>query len=416
VAVGFFRSFYQQNSNTLLQGRNRGMEMKFPPRNVLLLSVAFFLIFCGFDGAQQYVTVLLEEMGIGETGFLSLVLIYLAFTVSNPLAPIVITRIGAKRSMCLSVVFYALYPSLVPSGSTALICFGSILVGVAAGVLWTAQSSYLIRASDEQDYGKNSGFFTTVFMCGGGIGVFCLGWILKPVGFQQSFSICAVIALLSIIPLLMIADLRAPVQARKSFLQQVKAIIKSKTLLRLSPLWFSFNLIFGLLLGRFPLEIKQAINLQAVAMLIGIFYCMSLLSLVGGAWSDRVGRKWMLIITNSLRLLGLAILMIQPDHPILLSVGILVLAVDLSVARPLANALIGDISADEYKETISGLAWMAQTLGMSVAFMLSVWLDARLLYAIILISIVVSGIFPLRLLLRQSFDEIKLQIAEELSE
>jgi len=135
--------------------------MKFTiPRNILFLSLGFFLIFWGFDGVQFFVTTFFEQQKIASVGFTSLILIYLFFTLGNPLAAIVVSHIGGKKSMMLGAVSYSLFIFALSLHNIPLLYAASILLGIGAALLWTGQNSYLIRASQEMSRGTNSGFFS----------------------------------------------------------------------------------------------------------------------------------------------------------------------------------------------------------------------------------------------------------------
>src|SRR3989338_11054057 len=108
-------------------------------RNVKLLSIAFLLIFFGFDGIQQYVTTYFDAEGVKSVGFASLLVIYIVFALINPIAAVIVSRIGAKRSMLVAVGFYTLYCLSLLTANTAVIYLASALLGAAGAMLWTAQ-------------------------------------------------------------------------------------------------------------------------------------------------------------------------------------------------------------------------------------------------------------------------------------
>ncbi len=78
-------------------------------KNVKLLSVAFLLIFFGFDGIEQYVMTYFDAAGVKSVGFASLLIIYIVFAFSNQSAAVIVSYLGAKRSMLAAVSFYTLY-------------------------------------------------------------------------------------------------------------------------------------------------------------------------------------------------------------------------------------------------------------------------------------------------------------------
>jgi len=64
-------------------------------RNILFLSLAFLLIFFGFDGIQHYITISLTEHGFPDLGFVSLIIVYSVFTIANPVAAMVVRILGS---------------------------------------------------------------------------------------------------------------------------------------------------------------------------------------------------------------------------------------------------------------------------------------------------------------------------------
>lgn len=210
-------------------------------RNVKLLSTAFLLIFFGFDGAQQYVTTFFDEAGVKQVGFVSLLIIYVVFGLANPIAVVVISRIGAKRSMLAVVGFYTLYCLSLLTANSALVYAASVLLGAAGAILWTSQNSYLIRASDAAAYGANAGFFSTLFAIGAASGVFLLGLLLPAIGYPAGFALFALVPLIALVPLFLLQDIRA--EAKSNKWREMRRALVSITALRVAAIWFAFNFI-----------------------------------------------------------------------------------------------------------------------------------------------------------------------------
>src|SRR2546429_1131560 len=107
------------------------------PRDILLLSLAFFFSFAGFNSVQLYVTAFFVYIGFPRAGFQSLILIYLFLVLSEPLSALVISHYGAKRSMAIALLFYTLFILALLSKSIIIIYVASSLLGIAASFLWT---------------------------------------------------------------------------------------------------------------------------------------------------------------------------------------------------------------------------------------------------------------------------------------
>lgn len=380
-------------------------------RNVKLLSIAFLLIFFGFDGIQQYVTTFFDEAGVKSVGFASLFIIYVVFALTNPGAAVVIARVGAKRSMLAAVGFYTLYCVSLLNSQPFLIYVASALLGAAGAVLWTSQNSYLIRASDAAVYGANAGLFSTLFALGAASGVFLLGLLLPSLGYKTGFLLFALVPLAAVIPLFLLQDIRAESKGNKW--REMRRAMVSITALRIAAIWFAFNFIQGLMLGIIPLQIKSTIGVWAIGILGGMFYIMPMLfAYIFGKLSDLRGRRSMITLMYVLSIVGVG-LMSGAHIPWVLVVAILVLALNFGISRTITFALIGDISTDQNVESITALTWMVQMVAFVSALLLSVVLEGVWLYGASLVGIALSYLwfYPIRFL---SFVAIRERIAKEL--
>jgi len=156
-------------------------------RQVKILGIAFLLIFLGFNGVQQYVTVYFSQAGFFRVGFYSLVLIHLFFIFSEPAAAVFISKYGAKKALLLSSPFYSIFIFALLLKSVPLLYIASVLLGIAAAFLWTGQTVCLIQESPEDSYGRNSGFFTFSQSLGSALSVFALGFLINRFSFRVPF-------------------------------------------------------------------------------------------------------------------------------------------------------------------------------------------------------------------------------------
>ncbi|MBI2552372.1 MFS transporter [Candidatus Uhrbacteria bacterium] len=365
-------------------------------RNAKLLSAAFLLIFFGFDGVQQYVTTFFDGAGIKQVGFVSLIILYSVFTLVNPIGAVVISKIGAKRSMIGSVFFYTLYCLSLLTANPALIYPASALLGAFGAVLWTAQNSYLIRASDPAVYGANAGFFSTLFSVGAASGVLLLGLLLPILGYRGGFALFALVPLVALPFLGRVDDIRVEVKSNKW--REMRRAMVSRTALRMSAIWFVFNFIQGLMLGIVPLEIKRTIGVWAIGLLVGSFYIMPMLfAYLFGKLSDLRGRRGMITLMYVLSIAGVG-LMLGARVPAVLVAAILLLAFNFGISRTITFALVGDISNEQNVESVSALVWMVQSIAFTAALVVSVFFEGQAVYSVSLAVIVFSYLIflPLR--------------------
>lgn len=382
------------------------------PRNIVWLSLSFLLTFFAFDGVQQFLSIHWQELGQTQAAFVSLVIVYAVFTVGNPAASVVVHHLGAKRSMMLATIPYAVYLAVVTTGSVALLYAASAFLGLAASVLWIAQNSYLVRASDPTVYGRNAGVFSTCFSIGATLGVILFGWLRPLIGGHTLLWIYASIPLIGMFALMRLDDLRAEPGPSKWTL--VRQSIASPTAWRIGAIWFVFNFIQGLMLGVVPLEIKQTLGLAFVGILVGVFYITPMLfSYWFGRQSDRTGRIAMVRTMYALSLLGVALLF-GARQPILLISGIVCLALNFGLARTITFALVGDLATPKVVESLSALFWMIQSLATMSALLLSTVLSREALYWSSLGLIAATYLF-VHGLLQHGLPWIRARIAQELT-
>lgn len=379
-------------------------------KEIKLLSLGFLLIFFGYNATQQYLTTYFSTIGLQDVGFRSLILIFLFFLLSGPLSAIVVSKFGAKRSMIIACLFYCLFIASLAS-TVLLIYLTSALVGFAASLLWTGQNSYLVRASDEKNYGENSGFFNSALTLGSAGGILLLGVFINTFNFKSSFLVYSILPLIGLALLTQLKNL--PIEQKSNQLKLIKKSLKSITALKLSAFYFSFSFIFGLVLGLIPLEIKNTLSITYVGVLTFAFWIMPILfSYISGKISDVRGRKIMITLAYIFGILGLTSLYFS-QYSILLVVAIVLLALSYAIFRPMSFALVGDVSAERNLIPLTALFWMAQNIGILSALLISSEIQTRAVYLISIFVISVSSIV-LFTLLKLDLKEIKLKLLQEI--
>ncbi|KAM4535727.1 UNC93-like protein MFSD11 isoform 1-T2 [Fundulus diaphanus] len=136
--------------------------------NVVILGVGFLFIFTAFTtcgNVEQTVVKSLKNSTFSGSGYHSLGIIYGVFSFSNLLAPTVVTVIGAKLTMFLSGLLYSGYIAVFIMPSTWSFYLTSILIGVGAALLWTAQGQFLVENSEASTINRNTGMFWALLQC-----------------------------------------------------------------------------------------------------------------------------------------------------------------------------------------------------------------------------------------------------------
>uniref|UniRef100_A0A8P4K0Q5 UNC93-like protein MFSD11 n=1 Tax=Dicentrarchus labrax TaxID=13489 RepID=A0A8P4K0Q5_DICLA len=120
---------------------------------------------CFSFSSMQTVVKSLENGTFSGSGYHSLGIIYGVFSFSNLLAPTVVAVIGAKMTMFMSGLLYSGYIAVFIIPSSWAFYLTSVLIGVGAAMLWTAQGHFLVENSEASTINRNTGMFWALLQC-----------------------------------------------------------------------------------------------------------------------------------------------------------------------------------------------------------------------------------------------------------
>ncbi|XP_051889289.1 LOW QUALITY PROTEIN: UNC93-like protein MFSD11 [Pristis pectinata] len=130
--------------------------------NVIILGIAFMFVFTAFQtcgNIEQTVIKSINSTQFHGSGYTSLAIIYTVFSASNLLTPSIVALLGCQLSMFISGLVYSAYVAVFIEPFTWSFYLASVIIGLAAAVIWTAQGNCLTINSDENTIGRNSGIF-----------------------------------------------------------------------------------------------------------------------------------------------------------------------------------------------------------------------------------------------------------------
>ncbi|XP_041828362.1 UNC93-like protein MFSD11 isoform X2 [Melanotaenia boesemani] len=130
--------------------------------NIIILGFGFMFMFTAFQTCGNIEQTVIRSFNSTEfhgSGYTSMAIIYGVFSASNLIAPSVVTVIGPQLSMFFSGLVYSGYIAMFIHPYTWSFYTASVLVGIAAAVLWTAQGNVLAINSTDNTIGRNSGIF-----------------------------------------------------------------------------------------------------------------------------------------------------------------------------------------------------------------------------------------------------------------
>ncbi len=378
---------------------------------ILTLSLSFFFIFFGYNSVQNFITPFFSESGITNVGFQILILIFLFFLLGGPLSAIFVSKFGAKKSMITASILYSIFIASLLSQNLPFVYLTSALVGLAAAFLWTGQNSYLIMASSEKSFGANSGYFNTYLSLASAIGVLLLGFLASRFSFSLPFALYSIFPIIGTLLLLKLPNLGTVQKTNQ--LKLIAKSLRSISALRVSAFYFAYSFIFGLIISIIPIDIKNTLSISYAGVLLFIFWIMPiLLSYLFGKLSDIKGRRFMIIASYIIGVLGL-VSMYFSLNALPLILGVVLLAFGYAIFRPISFALVGDVSTKQNLVSLTALFWMAQNIGILSALLIASQIQTQTIYLFSIIVVVVCFVilFPL---LNTPLKEIKLKLAEEI--
>lgn len=136
--------------------------------NVILTGVAFLLLFTAFQTVSQSSQNVLEAaatetMEVVGQGYVSLSILYAAFSICNWFAAVVVMMLGMKYAMFAGSVCYVAFVATFLEPRAWSIYLGSVVSGCGAAVLWTAQGSFITACSDETNANQYFSIFWGLF-------------------------------------------------------------------------------------------------------------------------------------------------------------------------------------------------------------------------------------------------------------
>uniref|UniRef100_A0A673FX75 UNC93-like protein MFSD11 n=1 Tax=Sinocyclocheilus rhinocerous TaxID=307959 RepID=A0A673FX75_9TELE len=130
--------------------------------NIIILGLGFMVMFTAFGTCGNIEQTVIKSFNSTEfhgSGYTSMAIIYAVFSASNLIAPSVIAVIGPQLSLFFSGLVYSGYIAVFIHPYTSSFYTLSVLLGIAAAVLWTAQGNLLTINSKDSTIGRNSGIF-----------------------------------------------------------------------------------------------------------------------------------------------------------------------------------------------------------------------------------------------------------------
>lgn len=339
------------------------------PRDLMILSGAFFLIFMSGGAQQQFLIPYLKSTTTWGTMKYSFVLamVYISFMVWRILVGYSIRVLGDYRSIVLgSLTYTGFVAAVLFARSFALILCMAMLWGWGAASMWIVSSSQILNVTERTRYGTASGVFYFWTHVGFTLGVLILGVTQNRWGGESLYRLALMIVLAGNGIMLFVP--RRSVERGARPVGEILRMMRTPKVQIVGFLQFCSALSFGLVLGVFADFISEEYGSPYLLLTVFFPLARAVLSLAGGMVSDRLGRGRALFVGFFISGVGVLI-SAGWSSPIAVALSVLTLGIQSGMVPPVSMALIGDSVEPERRHLAFGAIFVWRDFGVALAIL-----------------------------------------------
>ena len=305
---------------------------------------------------------------------------------TNYLAGRLSDRVGRKRVLVVGWLVAAPVPLLLMwAPSFAWVLVANALLGVSQGLTWSTTVIMKIDLAGPQQRGLAMGLNEFAGYLAVGASALATGFVAarfgpRPAPYALGVGYVVTGLLLSAAWVREThhhvraesaarGDDAPPPSAREIF---AKATLTDRELSSVSQAGLVNNLNDGMAWGLFPLFFAAAgLDVVAIGTLAALYPATwGVAQLFTGAWSDRVGRKW--LIASGMWVQSAGILVTMASHAYaLFALGAVLLGVGTAMVYPTLLAAIGDVAAPSWRASAVGVYRLWRDLGYAFGALLA---------------------------------------------
>jgi MFS family permease len=324
-----------------------------------------------------------------RTAVLSFIVVFgVTKALTNYLAGRLSDRFGRKHVLVAGWIVAAPVPFLLMWAPTwSWVLAANALLGVSQGLTWSTTVIMKIDLAGAKDRGLAMGLneFAGYFAVAGSAlatGFIAARYGLRPEPFYLGIGFVAAGLFLSA---LLVRETKHHVAAESKLHGELsheamptqreifwRTTLTDRNLSSVSQAGLVNNLNDGMAWGLFPLFFVAArMNLEQVGTLAAIYPATwGVMQLFTGAWSDRVGRKWLIAAGMWVQAAGIGVVVLADDFAGF-ATGAALLGVGTAMVYPTLLAAIGDVAHPSWRASSVGVYRLWRDLGYAVGALLA---------------------------------------------
>ncbi|MCU0676152.1 MAG: MFS transporter, partial [Myxococcota bacterium] len=323
---------------------------------------------------------------VARTAVLSFIVVFgVTKALTNYVAGRWSDRFGRKHVLVAGWLVAAPVPFLLMWAPTwGWILGANVLLGISQGLTWSTTVIMKIDLAGPKNRGLAMGLnefagYFAVALSALGTGFVAAEHGLRPYPFYLGVGFVVVGTLLSI---LFVRETRHHVAHESSLAGDGAKLTPREVLLRtsltdrelssVSQAGLVNNLNDGMAWGLFPLVFTAAhLSLADIGTLAAIYPAVwGLAQLFTGAWSDRVGRKWLIVFGMWTQAAGIVVTALGDTYA-LFAFGAVLLGLGTAMVYPTLLAAIGDVAHPSWRASAVGVYRLWRDLGYAVGALLA---------------------------------------------
>lgn len=323
---------------------------------------------------------------VARTAVLSFIVVFgVTKALTNYVAGRWSDRFGRKHVLVAGWLVAAPVPFLLMWAPTwGWILGANVLLGISQGLTWSTTVIMKIDLAGPKNRGLAMGLnefagYFAVALSALGTGFVAAEHGLRPYPFYLGVGFVVLGTLLSV---LLVRETRHHVAHESSLAGDGAKLTPREVLLRttltdrelssVSQAGLVNNLNDGMAWGLFPLVFTAAhLSLTDIGTLAAIYPAVwGLAQLFTGAWSDRVGRKWLIVFGMWTQAAGIVVTALGATYA-LFAFGAVLLGLGTAMVYPTLLAAIGDVAHPSWRASAVGVYRLWRDLGYAVGALLA---------------------------------------------